>query len=358
MRRRRALRTLGTLPLLALGMRPALAVDYPAVEARPLAFPRDHGSHPAFRTEWWYVTGWTEDEAGVERGVQVTFFRVRPGVAEGGRSAFAPVQLLFAHAALADPAQGRLRQDQRAGRAVFGLARASEATTDVVLDDWSLVLDDRTYRAHIPARGFALDLAFTAAAPPLLNGDAGVSRKGPDPAQASFYYSRPQLRVAGTLELDGRARAVRGRAWLDHEWSSEYLARDARGWDWTGINLDDGGALMAFRIRKDDGSTLWAGGTRLHADGRAEALAPAAVRFSTLRTWRSPRTGVIWPVAQRVVAGDVAADVVPLMDDQELDARDGVGALYWEGAVTAKGRAGALGRGYLELTGYAAPLRL
>jgi predicted secreted hydrolase len=328
------------------------------VVPRALAFPRDHGSHPAFRTEWWYITGWTQDEAGTPRGVQVTFFRSRPGVAEAERSAFAPVQILFAHAAVAEAAYGRLRHDQRAARAGLGLAHASEATTEVALDDWSLVLDGATYRSRIRARDFALDLAFGAPAPPLQNGDAGVSRKGPLPAQASYYYSRPQLAVTGSLTLDDRAHRVRGVAWLDHEWSSEYLAPGARGWDWTGINLDDGGALMAFRIRDAQGNALWSGGTRQQADGSAERLGREAVAFEPLRRWRSPRTGAEYPVAQRVTAGDLALDLVPLMDDQELDARGSVGAVYWEGAVLARSRGRPIGRGYLELTGYAGSLRL
>jgi predicted secreted hydrolase len=372
-RRRTLLRALAGAPLLAAtpaaraqatqaaadaAPQAAAAVTYPAVVRRPLAFPRDHGSHPAFRTEWWYVTGWTEDATGTRRGVQVTFFRSRPGVAEREHSAFAPLQLLFAHAAVADPEYGRLRHDQRATRAGFGLAQASEATTDVKLDEWSLVLAGGTYRARIPARDFALDLAFAAHAPPLLNGDAGVSRKGPQPSQASYYYSRPQLRVDGTLTIDGRAHVVHGSAWLDHEWSSEYLAPGATGWDWTGLNLDDGGALIAFRIRDAQGGTLWAGGTLQRADGTVQHLTPGAVTFETVRQWRSPRTGTQYPVAQRVTAGPLVVDLVPLLDDQELDARGSVGIVYWEGAVVAQGAGRALGRGYLELTGYAGTLRI
>ncbi len=330
---------------------------FAAVMPAPLRFPRDHGSHSDFRTEWWYLTGWTEDERGVVRGVQVTFFRSRPGVAEGLRSALAPVQILFAHAALADPAAGRLRYDQRAARTVAGLAHAAEATTDCTLDDWSLVLAGNEYRARISARDFTLDLAFRADAPPLAQGDAGVSRKGPDPAQASHYYSRPQLAIAGTLALNGGTLRLTGTAWLDHEWSSAYLAPGARGWDWTGINFDDGAALMAFRIRTAADAPLWAGGTWRAADGAVRTLDPGEVRFTTLRRWRSPRTGIEYPVAVRVDAGPASVNLTPLFDDQELDARGSVGTVYWEGAVRASGGAGA-GRGYLELTGYGAALRL
>ena len=332
--------------------------EYPRVEAgHALAFPRDHGSHPDFRTEWWYVTGWIADAAGRDYGVQITFFRHRPGIAEANPSAFAPRQLLFAHAALADPALGRLRHDQRAARAGFGLAEAAEGTTNVVIDDWSLALDGEVYRARIAAREFAFDLSFTSRQPVLLNGEAGLSRKGPLQAQASFYYSRPQLAVTGTVTKDGDAFAVTGLAWLDHEWSSEYIAAGASGWDWTGLNFDDGGALMAFRMRDRAGDAFWAGGTWQGADGRVRTFAPGEIRFVSRRTWRSPRTGVDYPVAMTLSAGGVDYVLEPLLDDQELDSRATTGTIYWEGAVRATGSDGRVGRGYLELTGYGVPLR-
>jgi predicted secreted hydrolase len=313
--------------LLLSAAQPHAQVRYPAVERGvALAFPRDHGSHPAFRTEWWYITGWVRDPTGRDFGIQVTFFRTRPGIGEDSASAFAPSQLLFAHAAVADPAYGRLRHDQRAARAGFGLAQASERTTDVTIGDWSLRLQGQTYFSSVTAREFAFALAFTAA-PPLLQGEHGWSRKGPHEAQASFYYSRPHLAVKGTLTLGEERLDVTGRAWLDHEWSSEYLAAEARGWDWTGINLDDGGALMAFVIRGKDGSAYWAGGTLREASGAQRALGPQEVRIEPLRRWRSPRTDIEYPVAVRVTAGGATFDLEPLFDDQELDSRASVGTI-------------------------------
>jgi predicted secreted hydrolase len=345
------------LPL-ALVARGALADDgWPPVEAgRPLRFPRDHGSHPDFRIEWWYVTGWIADRGGNDYGVQLTFFRNRPRIAEGNPSAFAPRQLLFAHAALADPAFKRLRHDQRAARAGFGLAESGEATTDIVIGDGSLSLAGDVYRAKFAGRTFALDLAFASTQPLLPNGDAGYSRKGPSPRQASHYYSRPQLAVTGTIEIEGKRLAVTGRAWLDHEWSSEMMAPNAAGWDWAGINLADGGALMAFRMRDRAGGAFWAGGTLRGADGRVRTFAPDEIRFTPQRTWRSPRTGISYPVAMSVTAGGTEYVLDPLFDDQELDSRASTGTIYWEGAVRASGP-GGVGRGYLELTGYGAPLR-
>ena len=322
-----------------------------------IQFPRDHGSHPEFRTEWWYLTGQLQDASGAMLGVQITFFRTRPGVAEDVKSRFAPRQLLFAHAALAVPARGRLLHDQRAARAGFDLAEASDRTTDVRIDDWSLVRHNDAYLARIGARDFTLNLSFRVTQPPLLQGDAGVSRKGPQPAQASYYYSLPQLTVAGAVTIAGREATVSGTAWLDHEWSSEYLASDASGWDWTGINLADGGALMAFRIRDRADGAYWAGGAHRDPAGRVVAFQPQDVRFQPLRHWRSPRTNIEYPVAMRVNAGAFDITLEPVLDDQELDARASVGTVYWEGAVRALQRGAAIGRGYLELTGYGAPFR-
>ena len=191
-----------------------------------------------------------------------------------------------------------------------------------------------------------------------MQGNDGVSRKGPLAAQASFYYSRPQLVVAGTLTVAGNTHAVRGTAWLDHEWSSAYLAAEARGWDWIGINFDDGGALMAFRIRRADGSGYWAGGTYRDAAGTPHTLDPASVRFTPQKRWRSVRTGIDYPVAFRVEAGGLDLTLAPLIDDQELDSRASVGTVYWEGAVRALAGDRQVGRGYLELTGYGGALRI
>ena len=334
-------------------------VQYPAVSAGiALRFPHDHGSHPRFRTEWWYVTGWLRASDGSERGMQITFFRNRPGVAEDVPGALAARQLLFAHAALADPANGRLLHDQRAARAGLGLADAREGGTDVAIGDWSLKQTANGYAADIPAREFRYTLSFEAREPLMLNGDRGVSRKGPRSEQASYYYSRPHLEVVGTVTVGGRAMGVRGEAWLDHEWSSEYLAPEAAGWDWVSVNLDGGGALMAFRIRDKNGAKLWAGGTVRGPDRRARVLAPEEVDFTPLKRWRSPRTRADYPVAMRVRAGDVRMELQPLMDDQELDARASTGTVYWEGAVRATADGKPLGLGYLELTGYGKPLKL
>jgi len=324
----------------------------PVLPGTVLTFPRDLGAHPGFRIEWWYVTGHLASSDG-PLGFQVTFFRVRNPAAEGNPSRFAPRQLLFAHAALADPARGRLLHGERSARAYDGLAEAKVGETDVRIDDWTLARESGTYRTRIEADGFALDLVLAPTQPILPEGDRGFSRKGPLATQASEYYSEPQLRVTGRIRAGGRTRDVTGTAWLDHEWSSEYLAPEAAGWDWLGANLDDGSAVMAFRMRSRDGRVLWSQATIRPRGGASISFSGDTVRFRPLRSWRSPRTGIAYPVAMEVAVGERRWTLEPLMDDQELDARASTGTLYWEGAVRIAGEHAAGGRGYLELTGYA-----
>lgn len=327
--RRRHFLALAGLPLGAW----AAKVSYPAV--RPgyrFAFPRDEGAHPGFRTEWWYVTGWLADAT----GFQVTFFRARPEEEDAANpSAFNPRQILLAHAALSDPRRGRLMHDERASRAGLGLAGADTGRTRVWIDDWSLDQEGERFRARIGARDFDFDLTFTARSAPVLQGKGGFSRKGYRPEEASYYYSRPQLAVAGKVN----GADARGTAWLDHEWSSAYLAPEAAGWDWTGINLFDGRSLMAFRMRDRRGGIHYS---------------PPQMAMKALRWWQSPRTGVRYPVSMEVNG----LRLEPLMDDQELDSRASTGTIYWEGAVRAFERDREVGRGYLELTGYWKPMRL
>ena len=332
---------------------------YPEVKpGRAFVFPRDHGAHPDFRTEWWYVTGTVNTKKGKELGFQITFFRTRPRVDTRNPSKFAPKQILFAHAALSDPAIGKLLHDQRAARGGFGIADARIGDADVRIKDWRLVrLADGRFSAKIKARGFTLNLIFTPTQPPLLQGQGGYSRKGPDPKSASYYYSLPQLATTGTITRGTLAERVTGRSWLDREWSSRYLGGTAVGWDWTGLNFDDGSALMAFRIRGTGSETVWAGGTFRRANGATVTLKPNDIRFTPTRNWRSKRTGARYPVAQILTIslpeGKKRLTLTPMFADQELDARSSGLPVYWEGMVRTQG-----GRGYLELTGYAAPLAM
>ena len=337
----------------------------PAAPA-PIVLPRDFGAHPETRIEWWYATGALDVPGSADPfGFQITFFRSRTGVAADHPSAFAARQLIFAHAALTDPLARRLRHDQRIARAGFGIARASEGDTDLKLHDWTLRREvtpaghDYVAVVDAPAQGFAFDLRLSATQPVLAQGEAGYSRKGPQPAQASMYLSEPQLAVRGALVLDGRALAVTGRAWLDHEWSNSLLDVEAVGWDWIGMNLDDGGALMAFRLRRRDGSALWAGGSHRSASGALRVFGADEVAFTPLRVWSSPATQVRYPVEWQVDTPVGRFAVRARLEAQELDSRASTGAVYWEGLADLFDERGRrVGRGYLEMTGYAAPLKL
>ncbi|MCW8176400.1 lipocalin-like domain-containing protein [Verminephrobacter aporrectodeae] len=350
-----------------------------ALPVRTLAFPRDHGSHPELRTEWWYITGHAQ-AAGQLWGFQVTFFRSRVDAAQSLQSAFAAKQLLFAHAALSDVPGQRLLHAQRIARAGFGVAQANVSDTRIRLHDWTLERSDvsQSGRSDVPQSGprspasryavrtmdgqFGLDLRFDSTQPLLLQGRQGLSRKGPDVQHASYYYSQPQLSVDGSLWVQGRRLAVvpaTGRAWLDHEWSETLLPPDAVGWDWVGMNLDDGSALTAFRLRRADGSSLWSGGSLRAPQQAVQVFDAGSVEFAPQRFWNSPQSGARYPVQWRLQTPVGSFQVRARFDNQELGGSGSGTTIYWEGLSDLLNGAGrSVGRGYLEMTGYAAALRL
>ena len=347
----------------------ALRPGHASVTPQALAFPRDHGAHLETRIEWWYVTGWLADAAAASPafGFQLTFFRSRTGLARELPSRFAARQLLLAHMALTDVAAGTLRHAERVARwsedEGAAAAAASTAYTRVHVGDWRFARGaDGTYAAALADRGagFALQLALAPTKPLLLQGVSGLSRKGPLPHETSRYYSQPQLEVQASVAANGTRRALRGRAWLDHEWSDAPLPAGAVGWDWVGINLDDGGALTAFRLRTRDGGALWAGGSFRARGGSVRAFGTEEVRFEPLAWWTSAATRVRYPVAWRITTPAGGFEVHALVPAQELDARASTGNVYWEGLAECRvaGSPARIGLGYLELTGYEAPLRL
>ena len=359
----------GGAPLCGPAAADTLRTDFAMVKPGvTLAFPRDHGAHPDFRIEWWYLTGWMDgliQNQPASIGVQITFFRLATGRQRAHQSRFAARQLLFAHAALAVPGRSRLIKAERAARQGFGLAEAAEGDTALTLGNWTLRRDDSDrYHARITDPSLSISLSFQAQRPPLLQGDAGFSRKGPQPAQASFYYSRPRLQAQGEIAWADDPRsgarttlgALRGQAWFDHEWSSELLDPSAQGWDWVGLHLDDGSALMAFQVRRADGTALWR--TAHWIDREQRSAGTPSVSFEPVRRWRSPRSGASWPVVQRLTVAGRVLELHPLLDDQELDTRGSTGITYWEGAVTVTEAGRPTGRGYLELTGYAQAMRI
>ena len=344
------------------------------VRPRSLRFPTDFGAHPGTRIEWWYATGALQPAMAAEGppqyGFQITFFRSRTGVDTSHPSRFAASQLVFAHAALTELGRRRLRHDQRIARSGFGLAGADEGDTRVTLRDWRMGRssapgasgqDASVYAASMASdsAAFAIDLQLATTQPLLLQGEAGFSRKGPSVEQASHYYSQPQLKVTGTLTLDGQSQAVRGRAWLDHEWSNSLLDPQAVGWDWIGMNLLDGSALTAFRLRRADGSSLYAGGSFRKAGEPPRNFAPDEVRMAASRTWASAGSRATYPVEWRVETPAGSFSVKALLDNQELDSRSSTGTIYWEGLSELRDAGGRLvGHGYLEMTGYSGRMNL
>jgi predicted secreted hydrolase len=362
-------RRAGLLQALAVLGMPAWASSPQGISRRPLRFPRDFGAHPDTGLEWWYLTGLlgTDDASAPLFGYQLTFFRLRnrDAAVQAHPSALAPRQLLLAHVALSDLRAGRLRHDQRLGRALAGAVQASEADCDVRLRDWFLKRtgDDR-YQAGFgsSAAGFALQLELHSPQPPLLQGDAGYSRKGPEETQASHYYSRPQLLTSARLSLDRKSAAgqrLRGRSWLDHERSDSLLAPGAVGWDWLGLNLLDGGALTAFRLRRADGSSLWTGGSWRRPDGRTQVFGDGELQFRPGKRWRSPASLADYPVEWTLGTPAQTLQIRALFEAQEVDARASSGMQYWEGGSELFDASGRLiGRGYLEMTGYAKRMSL
>jgi predicted secreted hydrolase len=334
-----------------------------------LAFPRDAGAHPQSRTEWWYITGWI-NAAGQEAayGFQVTFFRSRVDSTQTLHSRLAARQLLFAHAAVTDVQGKRLWHDQRMARwsgeapgaNPADTASASTQDTGVLLGDWSLVRQGEDLRAQVRAGGFALDVRLQASQSVLLQGDEGLSRKGPGPLETSYYYSLPQLQTSGLLHIQGKPVAVAtgSTAWLDHEWSDEILPAGAVGWDWIGINLFDGSALTAFRLRTQSGDALWDGGS-FRAGNARFVFHQGEVEFKPLRTWRSPTSRAGYPVEWLVRTPANFYTVKAVIDNQELDSSQSTGAIYWEGLCEVwDSKQRKVGRGYLEMTGYAHPLKM
>jgi predicted secreted hydrolase len=336
-----------------------------ALNPRPFVFPEDHGPHPQFRQEWWYLTGNLDGAGGERFGFELTFFRYAlapPGagstaVAPQAASAWRASEIYLAHFAISDVAAQRFRFAQKLSRAALGLAGAQAAPLRVWIDDWALYAPAGaaasgvwTLRAAQPE--YALELELRPLTPPVLNGEAGLSRKSS--ASASYYYSIPRLAVRGRVVRSGQPLAVQGLAWLDREWGSGELAASQAGWDWFGLQLDDGSALMFYALRAPDGSRdAHSAGTWIERSGAARALADADVRIATLDHWTGA-DGVRYPAGWRIRVSSLALDltVQPVLADQELKTRP----RYWEGAVDVSGaREGRSlgGRGYVELVGYA-----
>ncbi|MCB9879978.1 MAG: carotenoid 1,2-hydratase [Planctomycetes bacterium] len=331
-----------------------------------LQFPRDHGPHPEFRTEWWYFTGNVATAAGRRFGVQLVFFRQALAAAVPARdAALAARDMILAHAAVTDVDGRRFHFAERLARSAadLGGVRGGDGRPFAAeCADWSARAvagsDDLLPLELRAADGaFAFGLRVDPGKPVVLQGDRGLSQKSAAVGNASIYYSMTRLPMAGTIEVDGQTHQVRGEAWLDREWSTSALGAEQVGWDWFSLQLDNGEELMWYRLRRRDGAVdPWSRGTLVAADGRATRLEPAQVVAEPSGTWTARDGGAVYPARWRLrgVDPDLDLQVEPLLADQELD----VLVRYWEGAVTVRGtRAGTpvTGRGYLEMTGYVLP---
>ncbi|MDX2437693.1 MAG: lipocalin-like domain-containing protein [Acidobacteriota bacterium] len=341
----------------------AAAGDWLEVAGPPeLVFPRDHGAHPDYRTEWWYVTGLVDADDGRRFGFQVTFFRqgLDPSEPETGSSRLRARQIVAAHLAVADISNQRFHHAERLRRSVGGLAGFSDTGLDVWLDDWEMKTDEAgvvSVQARDAATGVGVDFELRPQRELVLHGDRGYSRKGADEGNASAYVSWTRLAVEGQLEVEGSLLKIDGTAWFDHEWGTSQLGEGVAGWDWFSLRLDDGRDLMVYRLRRADGSAdPRSSGTLVGPNGGVQRLDRDGVELEVLGWWQSPATGARYPVRWRLRVPDAGIDleISSLLTASELDGSATTGVVYWEGPVTAIGS--TRGEGYVEMTGYAGTL--
>ncbi len=329
-----------------------------ALEPREFVFPREHGPHPGFKTEWWYYTGNLQNEQGRRFGYQLTFFRIalRPE-APKRRSDWATNQVYMAHFALTDPAAKDFYQVERFSRAALGLAGATAEPFRVWLEDWAAAGNQS---ATLPMRlraaddAVAIDLLLNSTKPVVLQGEQGLSQKSAAPGNASYYYSLTRMPTSGEIRIGEATFKVAGTSWLDREWSTSALGEKQVGWDWFSLQFDDGRELMYYQLRLEDGSSdPLSSGVLVAADGTSRRLTAIEMRIEVLEHWQSPHSGASYPARWRLQspAQELDLEIVPLLADQELQ----TSVRYWEGSVSLQGSsrgAKVQGYGYVELTGY------
>ena len=366
---RRPLRPILLLASSLLMALPGLANDTAkeftiATEGYRYSFPRDHGAHEAFRTEWWYYTGQLTAKDGRSFGYQLTFFR--RGMAQQQvrtlPSQWAVIQLYLAHFAVSDLSQGRFHYAEKISRTGLGKAGANPDRLHVWVDRWSAESstarpDTQTLRA---ADGdLALQLTLAPEKPLVLHGTEGISRKGSAADQASHYYSFTRLATTGQLTIGSESFDVTGTSWMDHEFGSTDLDKGLVGWDWFSLQLDDQRELMLYRLRRSDGSAdPVSSGTLIDREGQGQHLSIQDFTLEPTSYWTSPTSKARYPQRWRLTipAQQLSMELAPLMAEQELSTTRSTQVTYWEGAIEATGAAQGKpihGRGYMELTGYA-----
>ena len=311
----------------------------------PFEFPRDHGPHPAFRSEWWYLTVVLETASERTFGVQFTLFRQGLKRCDGAQCAgWRSAQVYLGHVGLSDVEKGSHREWERISRGHARLAGVSTAPFEAYIDDWRLTADAafEALSLEVAVPEGTIDLELSVARPITLQGDRGLSHKGAD--NASYYYSIPRLAASGRIEVDGVRHDVTGLGWLDREWSTSVLAPEFVGWDWFALHLDDGRDVMAFQLRRGDGAASeFNAGSMISPMGASETLLARELVFDPGASWRG------WPTAWRVRVRDEVWEVVAAFPDQVM----ATSIAYWEGVVyVLDGDGRRIGSGYLEMTGY------
>lgn len=361
--------------------RSSALVAAPAAEAAPTGFaraervlnfqfPDDHGPHPDYQTEWWYYTGNLYADGGRRFGFQLTFFRralLPPQRMLDRQSNWSTEQVYMAHFALTDAVGGEFKAYERVARGAAGLAGAQARPYRVWLEDWYVVESPPgdagclnpvstpcAQELYAGRDGVSIALRLADLRGPVLQGDRGLSRKGDQPGQASYYYSQTRLKTEGVVTIGDQKYEVQGWSWMDHEWSTSALSVEQVGWDWFSIQLDGGGELMLFQIRRADGSIdPYSSGIWVQPDGKTRFLNREQFMITVQDSWESPHTGAVYPAGWQIFASELelTINIQPLFADQELN----LSYAYWEGAVTVQGSLNGesvVGSGYVELTGY------
>lgn len=342
----------------------ARATAFDFADARPayaFSFPRDHASHDAFRTEWWYYSGTLVAADGQRFGYQLTFFR--SGVDPGSKnpSRWTVRHLYLAHFAVADIAARQHAFFEKMNRAGIGYAGARSDRLQVWNEDWAAELAEGVHRLRARGGGFEIQLDLEAVRPPVIHGRDGVSRKGDRPGEASHYISLTRMKTTGILTAGGRVVPVKGESWMDHEFTSADLSPNQTGWDWLGLRLSDGSDLMIYRMRSRQRRTgEIVSGTLVRPDGGVQHLDGSDIRLVPGERWKSPASGAAYPVRWRVeIPGErIVLDARPVFPEQELVTSESTRVTYWEGiaGVSGESRGKAVtGEGYLEMTGYTRP---
>jgi predicted secreted hydrolase len=323
------------------------------------AFPRDHGSHPDFKTEWWYFTGNLHAKDGREFGYQLTFFRqgvIPPSQPVEAKSRFVTRDIKFAHFAISDITRSKFYFGQDLSRGAFGEAGFDDGNRLAWIGDCSLAIKpDGSFQLVGRDGEKSLDLNLRSAKSPAIHGEKGVSQKADGEGRASHYYSLTRLETSGTIQIGDASFAVTGLSWFDHEWATNQLAKNQVGWDWFSLQFDDGSELMLFQLRAKDGARdHWSGGSWIAADGRVTRIANEDFTLEPSEAWKSDATGGAYPLRWRIriASQSLDIDVTARMKDQELRLNP---IAYWEGAVMAEGKrkgSAIRGSGYLEMTGY------